>query len=138
LFTWLCTLCRREIGVWLERTGRLAEVALIEDHPAARTALAAAASLASADPESEAGRQELSRLVQVTLEHLPGRYGQVLEWKYIHGLSVDEIAERLDVGYKATESLLTRAREAFRDAFAVVAGAWPVQHAGGAARPEEL
>jgi DNA-directed RNA polymerase specialized sigma24 family protein len=62
----------------------------------------------------------------------------VLEWKYIHGLSVDEIAERLDVGYKATESLLTRAREAFRDAFAVVAGAWPVQHAGGAARPEEL
>jgi RNA polymerase sigma-70 factor (ECF subfamily) len=138
LFTWLCTLCRREIGVWLERTGRLAEVALIEDHPAARTALAAAASLASADPESEAGRQELSRLVQVTLEHLPGRYGQVLEWKYIHGLSVDEIAERLDVGYKATESLLTRAREAFRDAFAVVAGAGPVQHAGGAARPEEL
>jgi RNA polymerase sigma-70 factor (ECF subfamily) len=136
LFTWLCTLCRREIGVWLERTGRMREVALVEDHPAARTALAAAASLASADPESEASRQELSRLVQLTLEHLPGRYGQVLEWKYIQGLSVDEIAQRLDVGYKAAESLLTRAREAFRDAFAVVAGAFPVQQAGGAAGPE--
>ena len=138
LFTWLCTLCRREIGVWLERTGRMPEVALVEDHPSARTALAAAASLATADPESEASRRELSRLVPLTLEHLPCRYGQVLEWKYIQGLSVDEIAQRLDVGYKAAESLLTRAREAFRDAFAVVAGAWPVQHAGSATRPEEF
>jgi RNA polymerase sigma-70 factor (ECF subfamily) len=97
----------------------------------------AAASLASTDPESEAGRRELSRLVQLTLDHLPGRYGQVLEWKYIQGLSVDEIAQRLGVGYKAAESLLTRARGAFRDAFALVAGAWPVQHAR-AAGPERL
>ncbi len=93
MFTWLCTLCRREIGAWLERRGRSAEVSLVEDHPATRVALDAAASLASANPESEAERRrELSRLVQLTLDHLPGRYGQVLEWKYIQGLSVDEIA----------------------------------------------
>jgi RNA polymerase sigma-70 factor (ECF subfamily) len=132
LFTWLCTLCRREIGAWLERAGRTNEVSLLEDHPATRMALDAAARLASADPESEASRRELSRLVQVTLDHLPGRYGRVLEWKYIQGLSVDEIAERLGVGYKAAESLLTRARGAFRDAFAVVAGAWPAQPTGQA------
>jgi RNA polymerase sigma-70 factor (ECF subfamily) len=138
LFTWLCTLCRREIGMWCERTGRVLEVALVEDHLDARMALAAAASLAYADPESEASRRELSRLVQLTLEHLPGRYGQVLEWKYIQGLSVDEIAQRLNLGYKAAESLLTRAREAFRDAFAVAAGAWPVRHAAGVAGPEGL
>ena len=136
LFTWLCTLCRREIGEWLERQGRNPEVLLIEDRPAARLALDAAASLASADPENEASRRELSRLVQVTLDHLPGRYGQVLEWKYIQGLSVDEIAARLGVGYKAAESQLTRARGAFRDAFAIVAGAWPVQPARGPAAPE--
>ena len=136
LFTWLCTLCRREIGEWLERQGRNPEVSLIEDRPAARLALDAAASLASADPENEASRRELSRLVQVTLDHLPGRYGQVLEWKYIQGLSVDEIAARLGVGYKAAESQLTRARGAFRDAFAIVAGAWPVQPARGPAAPE--
>jgi RNA polymerase sigma-70 factor (ECF subfamily) len=138
LFTWLCTLCRREIGAWLERTGRTAEVPLVEDHPASRMALEAAAGLAGADPESEAGRRELSRLVQLTLDHLPGRYGQVLEWKYIQGLAIDEIAERLGVGYKAAESLLTRARQSFRDAFAVVAGTWPAQTARGAAGPEEL
>ena len=137
LFTWLCTLCRREIGVWLERKGRSPEVSLVEDHPSARMAFDAAASLASADPESEASRREISRLVQGTLDHLPGRYGQVLEWKYVQGLSVDEIAERLGVGYKAAESLLTRARGAFRDAFALVAGTWPLQPAGGPAASEE-
>ncbi len=125
LFTWLCTLCRREIGAWLQRQGRAAEVSFAEDFPAVKMALEAAASVASVDPESEAGRRELSRLVQLTLDQLPGRYGQVLEWKYIQELSVDEIASRLGIGYKAAESLLTRARHAFRDAFAVVGGAWP-------------
>jgi RNA polymerase sigma-70 factor (ECF subfamily) len=58
--------------------------------------------------------------VRSTLDHLPGRYGDVLEWKYLQDLSVNEIAERLGVGYKAAESLLTRARAAFRDGFALV------------------
>ena len=63
--------------------------------------------------------------MQLTLDHLPGRYGDVLEWKYMQELSVDEIADRLGVGYKAAESLLTRARAAFRDGFSFVAGDWP-------------
>jgi DNA-directed RNA polymerase specialized sigma24 family protein len=37
--------------------------------------------------------------------------------KYVEGLSVMEIAQRLGVGTKAAESLLTRARTAFRDAY---------------------
>ena len=139
LFTWLCTLCRREISGRLQHSHRTTEVSLVEDHPATRIALEAAASLAgSGDPECETGRRELSQLVQVTLDHLPGRYGQVLEWRYIQGLSVDEIAHRLGVGYKATESLLSRARQAFRDAFSLVAGTWPVQAARGAGGPEGL
>ncbi len=138
LFTWLCTLCRREIGAWVQRTGRAAEVSLAEDLPAVRMALEAAASFASADPESEAGRRELSELVQLTLDQLPGRYGQVLEWKYIQELSVDEIADRLGVGYKATESLLTRARQAFREAFAVVGAAWPMHTARSTTGSEGL
>lgn len=138
LFTWLCTLCRREIRAWHERAGRTVEVALVEDELEARIALEAAARLAGADPEAETGHRELSRLVQLTLDHLPGRYGQALEWKYIEGESVDEIAHRLGVGYKAAESLLTRARQAFRDAFVVAAGGWPVQGARGAVGPEDL
>ncbi len=137
LFTWLCTFCRREIGVWLERAGRAREVSLIEDHPAVRMALDAAVAVSSADPEHAAQRRELSTLVQLTLEHLPEQYGQVLEWKYIQELSVDEIARRLGTGYKAAESMLTRARRSFRDAFAAVAGGWPDGAARGTA-PEGL
>jgi hypothetical protein len=35
---------------------------------------------------------------------------------------VEEIGRRLGLGYKGAESLLTRARQAFREAFAPVAG----------------
>ena len=42
-------------------------------------------------------------------------YGDALEWKYVQGLSVKEIAARLNLGAKAAESLMTRARQAFRD-----------------------
>jgi RNA polymerase sigma-70 factor (ECF subfamily) len=119
LFTWLCTICRREISAWLERAGRAAEVALADDHPGARAALDALATLAGDDPEAALRRQELSRLVQATLDHLPPRYADALEWKYIEGLSVAEIAERLGVQYKAAESVLTRARDAFREGFAL-------------------
>ena len=51
------------------------------------------------------------------MDPLPPRYGDALEWKYIHGLTVKEIAALLEVGPKAAESLLTRARQAFRDGF---------------------
>ena len=60
--------------------------------------------------------------MQVTLDHLPSRYSDALEWKYIQGLSVNEIAARMELGPKAVESLLTRARRAFRDGFAALTG----------------
>jgi RNA polymerase sigma-70 factor (ECF subfamily) len=125
LLTWLCTLCRREIARWHEHEGRVREVSFCDDRPEIRVALDALAQVESDDPEAAFHKRELAALVQLTLDHLPGRYGEVLEWKYIHGLSVDEIAERLGVGYKAAESLLTRARAAFRDGFSFVTGSWP-------------
>ena len=70
-------------------------------------------------------RQDLSERVRVTLDLLPRPYGDVLTWKYIEGLSVVEIAERLGSTAKAAESLLTRARVAFRDGFHTLAGARP-------------
>jgi RNA polymerase sigma-70 factor (ECF subfamily) len=86
--------------------------------------LEALSTIGPEDPETTLRRRELSSLVQRTLDHLPSRYGDVLEWKYIQGLSVSEIADRLGLGYKAAESLLTRARAAFRDAFSFAAGEW--------------
>ncbi len=61
----------------------------------------------------------------MTLDALPRAYGDALEWKYVHGHSVREIAARLNLGEKAAESLLTRARQAFRDGFAAVTQGCP-------------
>jgi len=121
LFTWLCTFCRHEISAHYSRRLRLApETALVEDSPDVRAALESLGALSVSGPEEQYRRREVARLVQVTLDSLPEPYGDALEWKYIQGWSVDEIATRLSVGPKAAESMLTRARHAFRDAFAAL------------------
>ena len=85
--------------------------------PEVRAALESLAAAEGSGPDEAARRGEIKRFVQVTLDSLPPRYGNALEWKYIEGLSVKEIADRLAVGPKAAESILTRARQAFRDGF---------------------
>ena len=119
LLTWLCTICRREIATYFEGRKRVPPMMeLTEDIPEVRAALDSLS-----EPESAMRRKETARIVQVVLDRLPSRYGDALEWKYIEGLSVAEIAERLGVATKAAESLLARARVAFRDAFHAVQGA---------------
>ena len=119
LFTWLCTICRREIGVWAERTSKRALVPLADDDPDVRAALESIG--ASMDgPDAEVLRRDVGRLVQLALDYLPPRYSRALEWKYLEELSVQEMAARMQTTPKAVESLLTRAREAFRDGFAAV------------------
>ena len=123
LFTWLCTFCRHEISAHYRRhQAQPQPIGLIEDAPAARATLDALATQRDSGPAGEAHRSEVARQVHATLDDLPVGYGDVLEWKYILGLSVEEIAARLGVGWKAAESLLTRAREAFRKAFATSGG----------------
>src|ERR671928_2152198 len=39
LFTWLCTICRREIAAWEKRTSRVAIVSIADDDPDIRAAL---------------------------------------------------------------------------------------------------
>ena len=57
---------------------------------------------------------EMGRRVEQTLAGLSERHRTVLILKDIHGLRHDEMAEILDVSRGATETLLFRAREAFR------------------------
>jgi RNA polymerase sigma-70 factor (ECF subfamily) len=119
LYTWFCQICRNVIADHYRRNpGRSARVVLLEDQPNARAILESLAAPAADEPETGAVRAQVHRIVAATLDALPGHYGEALEWKYIDGLSVREIAERLSVGEKAAESLLTRARESFRDAIA--------------------
>lgn len=132
LFTWLCALCRHELSAYYRRLGRQPEVQAMDEDPDIRRRLEALADGRAERPDVSLERGELVELVQLTLDYLPGRYGDILEWKYLHGLAVKEIAERLRATPNAAESLLTRARQAFRAGFTDLARA-----RGSRAAPEE-
>lgn len=120
LFTWLCQICRNETtSVYRERKLEFHEHIPIEDHPGVQAALESAAP-DDYRPESARRREEIAHFVRVTLEHLPANYATALEMKYVQGHSVKEIAARLKVGDKAAESILTRARVAFKERFRAI------------------
>jgi RNA polymerase sigma-70 factor (ECF subfamily) len=118
LFTWLCQICRNTMAdMFRSKQYNAGRHVPYEDSDEIRTALEALSALPTDDPQHSMQDEQVRRLVQVILDHLPRRYGDVLEWKYIQGLSVKEIAARLEVAPKAAESTLNRARAAFRDGF---------------------
>ena len=118
LLTWLCTFCYREIYAHYRRLGQLPQqIELLEDTPSVASALDVLRLDRADGPEEQALKSEVGRRVQGTLDHLPIRYADVLEWKYIEGMSVKEIAVRMEIGTTAVQSLLARARQAFRHSF---------------------
>jgi RNA polymerase sigma-70 factor (ECF subfamily) len=124
LFTWLCQICRREAVDYIRsRRRHLKHVVLIDDRPDLRAAIEALEAPEEYDLVKAYGRAEVSRLVRVVLDRLPSNYGDALEWKYMEGSSVEEIGERLGIGTTAAQSLLARARIAFREALEQVFGA---------------
>ena len=118
LFSWLCAICRNATSDWLKAHGRYREhIVLTEDYADVRAAVESLEAPAQVSPERQYRRLELLRLIQVAMDNLPPKYGDVLEWKYVEGRSVREIAARMGLGVEATQSLLARAKRAFADAF---------------------
>jgi RNA polymerase sigma-70 factor (ECF subfamily) len=124
LFSWLCQICRRQIVDYLRAQKRHSDqILLVEDSDEMRAVLESIAGPVSDEPGHGYNAEETRRLVQSVLDRLPNRYGDVLEWKYVEGRSVEEIAQALGVGQIAAQSLLARARVAFREALETVFGA---------------
>jgi len=117
LFTWLCSICRNEISGYFRKSGREESFAQPVEDSAEIHAAMERISEGADDPLTERHRDEIARYVQATLEQLPDNYARALEWKYMQGRSVAEIASELGLGEKAAESVLTRARKAFREGF---------------------
>ncbi len=124
LATWLCAVCKNEIAGHFRRKKRSGgEVGLEQVE---ETSPAALTDFKLDSPERAAMRKEAIQLVHEALDLLPAHYGRALEWKYLEDLSVNEIAQRLNLRPKAAESLLTRARQSFRNGFnRLVAAAQP-------------
>ena len=115
MFTWLCQICRNEIAGYYRRLSRsVPEVAA--DDEKIRPILESLEADDEASPDIQFETREARQLIQEVLDFLPGHYGNALEWKYIHGFSVTEIAGKLELSELAVQSLLARARTAFKKA----------------------
>ena len=116
LYTWFCQICHHEIADRYRARGSPVRTPHVEDSPQLQAVLDALSSNELDQPEVDAWRNDVGRVVQATLDRLPEHYAEILEWKYVDELSVNDIAGRLAVAPKAAESMLSRARSAFRTA----------------------
>lgn len=66
-------------------------------------------------------REETQALVNAAMAQIPPRYREALEAKYVTGKSVRDIAAGLGTSEKTVESVLSRARAAFRATFETLA-----------------
>jgi RNA polymerase sigma-70 factor (ECF subfamily) len=108
LRTWLYACCQNEIRMYFRQRKGAPQLVELEDdgYPAG-----------AEGAEGDLERKEEARLVHAALDLLPPHYARALEWKYVERLPVQEIAERLRLKIKAAESVLTRARQAFREVY---------------------
>jgi RNA polymerase sigma-70 factor (ECF subfamily) len=112
LFAWLCQICRLQIVDYLRMHKSYADrIVPIDDGAPAMD-----------EPPQGHRSSETRRLVQFVLDKLPSRYGDVLEWKYVEGRGLAEIGELLGIGHAAAQSVLARARTAFREALQTTFG----------------
>jgi RNA polymerase sigma-70 factor (ECF subfamily) len=118
LFTWLVQICRNEISDLFEAAGR--EASRTEPMDASERSRTRAESVAdpSATPTESLQQRDTSLLIREVLDGLPGRYGEVLQWKYLEEWPVERIASELGTTFEAAQSALARARSAFRSALA--------------------
>lgn len=103
---WLIGIARHKVGDVRRRRGRV-RTGTVPEEPA-RDDDGPAAPLEAAETRAQ---------VAAVMDGLPDDQRQAMEWKYMDDLSVREIARRLGRTEKAAETVLYRARNAFREAF---------------------
>jgi RNA polymerase sigma-70 factor (ECF subfamily) len=115
LLTWLVQICRNEVSKHYKLSAREDATTTFLDDDVLRAVVESLEAPVADEPEFAARNSELVAMVQMVLEHLPGRYADALELKYLDGFSSKEIAGRLGIGDEAVQSLLARARRSFRE-----------------------
>jgi len=114
LFTWLTEICRHELAdVYRKAARRPVHDSLDEPNAANRHAQLRVP--ARHEPAAQIDTDMRRSAVIRALQALPERYALALEAKYRDGFSVDEIARLLGLTSTAAQSLLARARDAFRE-----------------------
>jgi RNA polymerase sigma-70 factor (ECF subfamily) len=117
IFPWLTGLARNEISRVLSRDRK--SLSLDELWQRMDRELLVLFEKLESEPLAEdlLEREETREMVNVAMSQLPPNYREALQAKYIEGSSVREMADHGHTTEKAVESLLTRARQAFRATF---------------------
>ncbi len=109
---WLRSVVRHKIADHHRRTYR------VKDH-LSRVAVEHERRDGPEDPSAPLTLEERKKQITAILEGLPERQRLALEWKYVEGMRVREIATRLGETEKAVEATLYRARREFRRMYEV-------------------
>ena len=116
LFTWMCHISRSLIYAhYLKDKRRNKILTPIADTKEIRNILDNIAMNENQQPENISVNNEISELITEVMDNLPNNYGDLLEWKYVEQLTVNEIAEKLKTSQVSVQSSLSRARKAFKD-----------------------
>lgn len=115
LYTWMCQVGRSLISAHFTKSNRRNKIVTpITDNEEIRNILDNIAMSEHYQPENIAENSDLRTIINEVMDNLPGNYGDILEWKYVEMLSVNEIAEKLNTSMVSVQSSLARARNAFK------------------------
>ena len=117
LFTWLCQICRNELENQYQAAARQPACESLDSDPSIRGEVLELPAPAEGEPPNELGLEVHRRAIVTTLNRLPETYAYALEWKYSDGFSVQQIAQMLGLTSISAQSLLARARAAFKESW---------------------
>lgn len=108
--TWLIAIARHEVADFYRK--RYVRVAVEKTSPLFDSMVSELMS-----PEFVWEKKKIEKRFFAAYHSLSEQYQEILSYKYELSMSVKEIAERMDLPFKAAESMLFRARSAFRLAY---------------------
>lgn len=115
LLTWLIQICRHEIYRKLSNIQRHDFAQSFSSDDVLKAVIESLEAPAIENPDNIYARSELIAWIRLILDQLPENYARLLELKYVEGLSSREIAKKMQTSDEATQSMLARARHAFRE-----------------------
>jgi RNA polymerase sigma-70 factor (ECF subfamily) len=115
LFTWICQIARSVIHAHFIKENRRNNILQpIAEQQEMRNILENIAMSEQNQPENITENQQLGYLITEIMDSLPNNYGDILEWKYVENLTVEQIAANTNSSIISVQSSLARARKSFK------------------------
>jgi len=134
LFTWLCQICRNQLADARRKAARQPLTQSFEQLSEEKPLAKVVQLTDFRDPLDECAADDDRGVVRRALNKLPAHYARILELRFGDELTVPEISRVLRVSESAAESLLVRARQAFRTEWLRQADEQPGKPTTGGAR----